>query len=286
MTSKDLIRDMKSFLRADMLNAAGELERPLQSYQYAPPEIIKLHGHIIIWKEKDFGQINLFREKRRPNPNLLFKFIKLRKASPQQIFDFARKWGVLGICKHGLPYTHIPQPTLETDFKYWCEPLETKEGYFWEPIQSWREYASWTYAILKIAVNLHQGKLGDVNDWKVIYGRHPKSPPNLNPLTLDKSLLSALINHWVEISNLRPRFDWSEKGIFVSFDSNLFGVIASQLLMVISRTQGLGICSNCSQPFIPLNRRPKANQRNYCQQCGKRAAWRDAKADQRQRQRS
>src|SRR5207247_2601592 len=37
------------------------------------------------------------------------QFLELGEARSETIRDYARRWGVLGICRHGLPASHNPQ---------------------------------------------------------------------------------------------------------------------------------------------------------------------------------
>ena len=65
---------------------------------------------------------------------------------------------------------------------------------------------------------------------------------------------------------------------------SLFGALTVQLLAATTGA-GFAICSACGRAFVPLRRKPAYGRRRYCTDCGRAAAVRDAKADQRARER-
>jgi hypothetical protein len=280
---------MRSYQLAGLSDDAGKLRSPLQARQYPPPDSIKLSGGMLVWRVDEVFMFDNVRDglqkKKQQDPELLFKFIKLTHASPTEILKFATRWGPLGICKHGLPYTHVPPPMSEIPEEYWCTPMRNRNGDFYEPISAWHYYSRQARSMINIAANLHQDKPGELDDWNAIYDLGPSGNGRGQGLYLndDKHFIALRINFWLELGNVRPKFQWRQNDIVVSYDSHLFGALASQLLMLVSRTKGLGVCSSCGNPFIPSKRRPKTNQRNYCATCKKRGAWRDAQRDRRRR---
>lgn len=56
---------------------------------------------------------------RTPRQGMLEGFLKLAAASDDQILEFARRWGPLGICEHGLPHTHWPLNTWDAYAARW-----------------------------------------------------------------------------------------------------------------------------------------------------------------------
>ena len=77
----------------------GDIDRPL-SGELVVPEVVELHDD----EERLWWAAPLTTRK---NPRRLLEgFLELGEASSQRIRDYARQWGVLGICQHGLPYTH------------------------------------------------------------------------------------------------------------------------------------------------------------------------------------
>ena len=64
---------------------------------------------------------------------------------------------------------------------------------------------------------------------------------------------------------------------------SLYGALIVQMFSAVAGS-GFAVCSSCGSAFIP-SRRPTQDRRRYCATCGRRAALRDAKAAQRERER-
>ncbi len=98
-----------------------------------------------------------------PSTGLLESFLKLGEpdADPADILRYARRWGVLGICrKHRLPGSH------KTDFALsYCRPRCWNEDAAagWEPIESWRHYAQIARSVVIVSRHLRKG---EVLPWK------------------------------------------------------------------------------------------------------------------------
>jgi len=60
--------------------------------------------------------------------------------------------------------------------------------------------------------------------------------------------------------------------------SDIFGALAVELLQAVGYPDTLAICDGCGKAFIPAMR-PSTSRRNYCKDCGHRAAIRDAACD-------
>jgi hypothetical protein len=90
--------------------------------------------------------------KRAPGPGLLEQFVALGDATDDAILAYARQWGVLVICAHGLPASHSER----------CRPLALPRRHayiFWEPLASWRFFARQARRILDIAAHTHNGEV-------------------------------------------------------------------------------------------------------------------------------
>src|ERR1044072_7297858 len=83
---------------------------------------------------------------RQPNRDrmdrLLREFVLLAAAPKKEILMFAHRWGVLGLCKHGLPATHkitiSKQTSLLPIFQY-CN-VKKRQDWGYEPLERWRYY--------------------------------------------------------------------------------------------------------------------------------------------------
>lgn len=229
---------------------------------------------------------------------ILRDFMNLADAPAETVLAFARKWGVLEICLHGLPCTHNLRRAITLSGR-WCEPLLYPDSEnFMEPIQYWHFYAKQMRALLNIALRLKQGVPGLIEDWKIIqvpgFGREAEVKriceetfANIYGRTVkdDRWLMRSMLDRWLSMGDVRPTLVWDDEQCSVSFDNTLFGMLAMQLMLEIGSNGGLAFCSGCRKSYAPEVRRPKVNQRNYCRDCGKKAAWRDAQAARRCRKR-
>jgi hypothetical protein len=287
---RDFMKDVE--LAAMFDDDDGLIYRPYQSRINRVPGVIDLEDYVITWRWGETPEDDRDRSPSKP-PNLLMEFTRLAdpKSGDKAILAFARKWGVLEICRHGLPcsHHHLQEYFMPHD---WCGPLRYTDGErrYYESTLRWKYFAEQARALLSVAVLLRQGKPGRKEDWKVIFKRKPEEVwhPKFHgeDYDIDKRLLIYLVNRWLALGNVRPILKSDGEREFITFDTNLFGVLATQLMMVVCRTSGLGICSGCGMLYTPRRRQPKFGQRNYCQECGKKAAWRDAKAAERRRERA
>ena len=62
------------------------------------------------------------------------------------------------------------------------------------------------------------------------------------------------------------RQQWPPQARLVFEGGGLFGLLTVQLLMVLTRSDELVICSACGAPFLP-GRRRRAGERCYCTPC-------------------
>lgn len=233
-----------------------------------------------------------------PSHGMLEKFIRLADdKSGEKIQRYACEYGNLHLCKaHSMPAGHNPQ----------CEPLmiwhiEVGVGVMektfenGELLKNWRKYANFARALLNVSANLHDGKLGDSKDWEILRrhylpgGIYADSENKEERICREKFYVGSGVHHWLAIANVRPAFTWNNETPEISFECDngygkLFGNLAIQLMMAISQTKKLVLCSSCGEPYIP-KRKPRAGERNYCQKkyCGRKAAVRDAQYSYRNR---
>ena len=129
---------------------------------YAP------HAHLIQFADDDLQwrvgkhPDELLREV-TPEPEAFNKFLDLAEASPKRILAFAKRNGVLGLCKHGLPTCHgprLPDPDESFSPPYWppryCTPGFASNGAIIEPFASWRALASAASAVLVLKGSLDE----------------------------------------------------------------------------------------------------------------------------------
>jgi hypothetical protein len=283
---------------AGVLSEAGNFDRPYQGRQFRAPVILGNEDGFLLWRWEDKVTSNPLRPEAH-GFGLLCEFMNLADAPVETILAFARKWGVLEICRHGLPCTHNLR-YADTFSGRWCFPLSYNDyKFFHEPILYWHFYARQMRALLNIAVRLKQGMPGLVEDWKVVNvaGLMRKSEVKVLGEELfaaiygrtvedDRLYVLKLLDRWLSMGDVRPNLVWDDEHCSVSFDNTLFGMLAMQLMLMISSSGGVAFCSGCGKYYPPKVRRPKVDQRNYCPECGRPAAVRDAQAAKRNRLRA
>lgn len=267
-------------LKDDFQRLDGRLDRPVSETEHKVPDIVQLEGDRLLWKFKRHTAIegdilrggkSTFRgTTRHAGEGMLLGFCRLSEASPEIILGYARKWGVLRICEHGLPCTHQAPLFLDLGDRAKllhssCQALEDRNfGGWWEPLDSWRKLSRRARFILILAQDIHQ-KSG-------------------NPSMKRRITLANQVNAWLEIGGVSLSLDWDTQEPRIDLSgSGLFGSLAMQILLTVSRTDGLGFCSACGEPYMPKNQ-PNPNRRSYCPICRrKKIPRRDAARDYRRR---
>jgi hypothetical protein len=117
--------------------------------------------------------------KKAPGPGMLTDFVALAEAEESRILAYAKRWGPLCICGHGLPCSHN---------RHECAPLPADARHperkvFWEPLASWRHYATEARAILHLAALSHDRKVDDDGGLARLLSRPVPLPIPPRPLT-------------------------------------------------------------------------------------------------------
>lgn len=231
-----------------------------------------------------------FDQKRKSDPQVLPEFVSLADAPADEYLQFARRWGVLGLCHHGLPCSHNP-PRYDGQGKLndFCVPGRYRgEGTAVEPISTWRAYAKEARAILRIAEYLRVDQDPNEDDWKVVCERLGRVVPETATKEAQKQGAAQLLTEWLQLGGVRPTVEWIENGQPALLFSGIYvygtlvGTLAMQLVSAVTDSRGLAICDSCGVAYAP-SRRPSPTRRHYCQKCGIKAAWRDAAKDKRLR---
>jgi hypothetical protein len=218
---------------------------------------------------------------------LIFDFARLSEAPDRAFLEFARVWGVLGICRHGDLVHHQTPP---------CLPHRLGDE-FVEPIPKWRNRALMVRATLNIKAALKRERLGDPADWKLIWpGKVPDqaktaaeylaivastllSKANVQPILqcVEGRLTITFIGGNFE-KLLKAMSTSGENEPWLSASGTLLAEIAVRTALTLQEGPGWATCSNpeCLHLFRP--RRHAAEGRlHFCPNCGKRASWRLSK---------
>ena len=278
---------------------SGLIDRQVAMGEWSVPPTVELEGDSLVWSPLRGNVIVV--QFCRSSPGLLGEFIALVNAGDVAIRDFARKWGVLEVCEHGLPGE---EPVLWMSDHRRCRPsrcapvLRTpgEANVYREPLAAWRLLSRQAGSMLNLAASLYSGQLGTPEDMTQVLdalGERFRGLPSDTALAGFR--LSEAINAWLVLGGVRPVVAWGgyecRSGTVMLGGGGLFGALAVQLLMQVSRSDGLAICSACGTAYTPLSRagrprRPAAGRRRYCQSCRHAgASKRDASAAYRNRRR-
>lgn len=239
-------------------------QRPLTSTSWYVPEVINVQGENLVWDWcRPNSKPGTEAKRVQANPGLLKEFMTLRDAKVSKVLQFARDWGLLFLCEHGLPAWHNGEQCLPLG-KY-IEQVRTRS----EPIEAWRNYAHRAFVICDKADSIYRDmdKRVSVKDRYEIWNR--------------QVLLSTEVQRWLDQAGVNVEFFWSQdKVMSILGTPSLFAALSVQLLSTVSKSS-LAICCNCGEIYN-APRRPRSDQRNYCDkdEC-KLARLRDAQRDRR-----
>lgn len=264
--------------------AAHEPKRKLAVSEYLVPSRIRLEGERLFWQPVEQWK------KVKPISEAFADFLALGepKESGRDVLDYARKWGVLNLCReHLLPVSHDNR----------CKPFERHTDSQGEPVLQWRRFARLAGAVLNLSQDLTDGGIGKGTDWRVVadfdrllalsttaatlaelgmFGSSPRrkaTPTALKEAALEgRAVIADLVNQWVEFGNVRPRMLWQTGEPIVLLASglyrgSLFGSLAVQLLELAGRYV-IASCSGCRKFYNP-EIRPKSGQDRFCEHCRK-----------------
>lgn len=252
----------------------AELSRIFTADSWSLPSVVELDGERLLWRAAK-GEEKRF----HPGRGLMEDFVRLHESSPDQIVKYAKRWGVLGLCSHGLPTSHS-YPSYVFGYKgmtHICRPAPSKSmrGYFEEPLEIWRDFSKNAFELLHIAAQLHKGKPVGSKDWEFacsVFAVSSTTDTHAEKMKMQRYQVAFVVERWLSLGGVRPRFTW--EGLTPSFElggpaligTGLFGALAVQLLLSISRIDGLEVCSGCTHPYLP-SRRPQSGRRHYCPDC-------------------
>lgn len=276
-----ILSEKQKWELAGFTRETGIVGRPLKSGLLHVPAEIRLNGERLVWASSSHTEVAV--------SDLMFdQFLNLSDADSDSIFRYAKRWGPIGFCKHNLPSTHNLGWATENKIVGFCDPRGWPDR-CWELIFLWRKFSRQARAMLNIGARLREGKPGVEEDWKLFdrweYTELGESVWKWR-LPPQRAFLSREINTWLLLGDvgvgLTLRKDDYSFSLQYHPQLGLFGALACQLALAITRAEGLAICSACGRAYAPP-RKPNPDLRNYCRSCGRRAAMRDASRDYRRR---
>jgi len=122
-----------------------------------------------------------------PSGRILDEFVRLplRSDFPRGVLDFAKRYGVLGICRHDKPQSHrrlcLPRRFPEEEERVIGARKFAITRWF-EPVSAWRRYSAHMRALLMIAGRLQNAARINDADWEAFLAGDPPPLPRLDLL--------------------------------------------------------------------------------------------------------
>ena len=210
---------------------------------------------------------------RQVTTDTLSRFIQLADQPVARIFQFAKQWGLLGLCKHDQPATHH----LEDRNGHERPVLLPYDGCTPEPVESisaWRTYSRRFRTFLEVGQLLHRGEsIPDTAVWKHLGDPHRAFyvGRSRDSLHNQKERFARAVNLQLAAAAVQPIVQWGRLepsihfGVFGAVRTSLFAALSMQLAFTVSDCK-IAICAACHQTYRPA-RRAHRGQRGYCSEC-------------------
>jgi len=282
--------------RAGLFDRRGLLERPFDLGRLLVPTRVNVEGDRLVWAVPvahdefgiDYTDFSGYKQV-TPQAGLLTQFVQLADAPAEQIAQYARRWGMLGLCEHGVPAGHGRSADGRTHFgcplqgQAWVSTDAGFELTAWEPLELWRRYAREAAVLLSIAATLHRGEPAPVENWRALssLASHVdgwywavERTGRSNFVRVQQGILQIQLNDWLALGGVRPYFDWGvaegqpEQPPTVRIGAeSLFGALALYLVAAVASADGFVMCAGCKRPYPSAKRQPSAGRRNFCPDC-------------------
>lgn len=274
---------------AGLTNSDGHLGRPWHAIPLIVPGLIELGpDDTLLWS---YG-VPPETEPQRivkllpPDRSMLNQFVQLSRddTSAKEICDYARRWGVLGLCEKDWPTLHHP----------YCVSKAFKRGdtpWYSEPLAKWRLFSRTAQAVVNTAAKLSLEKELTAEEFRAVLTQCGFSnlPSRLQDPSYARQFLAIIVELWLFAGGVRPRLSWDDEGHpYVNMRAEfpcMFGVLGCQLMLAVTNSSGLAVCSGCQQVYTP-KRIPARGRNHYCLQCGRTVALRYAARKYRERKRN
>ena len=285
------------------LNRLKRDEAPGLFRGWHKPFFLEIRGNSLSYRMLGREEVRL--PDRDTLDRLLKEFVLLAAAPNAEILNFANRWGVLGLCKHGLPATHkitiSKQTSILPIFQY-CN-VKKRQDWCYEPLERWRYYARQVSAIASLAympsilepgeanpedrygINIWPGGKveilglpGDEEDWKALFGDMWFSFLKTDRVIAARHLITLAIERLFKMTHIRPAFLWQNRKPDFHFcgrsdEHGLFESIVMQLMLNVSGARGFSVCRECLNSFLIDQTHRSAS---YCPECNKKIQHRQA----------
>jgi hypothetical protein len=212
--------------------------------------------------------------KRRAPKSLLTVFCNIAEApdTERAVKAFASKWGMLGLCHHGLPSTH--NSNCHSDH---------------ETVDAYKNLSLCFSCLQRIGFEIAAGRCGEPIDWELADSIlcAEDFPPwdklmrsSIVKFGVARDYLQIMMGRLTAVSRLQPRLAWNDGSWVIDFDAlegpNVVAILTLQLIAGIAGG-ALRKCRDCPRWFQPRGRKV------YCDACGIQASWRAASKRQREK---
>lgn len=186
-----------------------------------PELLVRIEHDHIVW-ETDVGRVmRPVGNRRVPFSSLLAAFTRLADKAPDQLLEFARRFGPLGLCRHGSAMGHRVQSERCYDSTLKREGLIATRGKGdltpWpvakESIDAWRRYVRRANGILTIARELHLDRRARKQEWESLAEGSPfiavLMSRSISTVADQKRTLAGVLNFWLDECQVTLALDWS-----------------------------------------------------------------------------
>jgi hypothetical protein len=235
--------------------------------------------HLVNQNEDDMREL-------RTTPKALTAFLNLNSA--EEVLRYARKYGVLGMCEHGLPPFHTKEKDdLRADYAR-CNWGITRDGIV-EPIATWLALSKQCRAMLQLGSELNavaRGKYLDSHFWRYwrdamwLEGQHRRveamrltAKTNEGFRYCGYGQLNSALEDWLRCGNVLPRLLLrpGEPALFslsahLGGMPNLFGVLGLMMAFELGKGDGWTMCAECGST-IRCSKNVALGRRQFCEPC-------------------
>lgn len=202
------------------------------------------------------------------DPRVLDAFVKLADGAPSDVRQFVTRFGMLALCKCGIP--------AHRD----CRPLNP------QPVEWYLHYAKEVRAVLSLMVDARdQNARIDLDDWSTVTRASAGIAYDKTPTRLAaRFAIWQTASWWLAQSPTDLRLAWSQDGepTVQLGGGGTWGALARQLAFAVARGHGIALCAGCGATFTP--KRIQAGRVSWCDTCKQTgAAARESKRRQRAR---
>jgi hypothetical protein len=258
---------------------------------WAPGSRLEVVDGAIVWvtgkKVPDGGLV-------APDFRLLDEFVRLADpiASDGQIVAFARAWGQLDLCPHGLPRTHDPNSiphSLNLGFSLggdWRCRSRVGDS---EQLDWWRYWARQAAALRSLIADVRLEKLGSQDDWEVTWTAGPWATGDAwehakravadsleylrsntsSSLALQRELIARALQSWLRLGGVQVEISWtfSERPSVEVRNKGLFDTIGLLLVFLAGQLEGFALCRGCGTQISPGRRLGPHDRARWCAVC-------------------